>query len=423
VDCYAPGRVCVFPKPSGGEEQRLESAIYQGSVAADFEGVESVFDHAAAVNAGHLAEFNPELAEEMRAGVHRLPVRDFLVLRVREGREEEVAGQLRHGHALIDFACPDYFVSPTAAVGDYAPVSHPLTEATADVAALLDAYAGHRGDETAGEGVRIAIVDSGLDQAALPPTAQVSARFDAFASLASQPVTTDHSGHGSAVAAVINHIAPASELVIVRVFSRGHGSLSTLVNGLLLVAALPSVDVVNLSLSGNPGACLECGRTARTGVELALERLLAAAFGDPPLIVAAAGNRSGERPLAFPAKCHGVVAVGSFEEAVVRQTTRYLGFDSRHFFLADDGSASLQRRWRGTSFACAVVSGLAAVYASGATGVTPGAAPPVGRRADSMLSLLTQNADRSFAAYSDARHGSGRARLASIEPTEGAVVW
>jgi len=190
------------------------------------------------------------------------------------------------------FASPDYLL---AAAGTRSNALHDLESL---VAAVPSAPA-----PICGQGVRVAIVDSGVDPEILndlrsqsrnsrASTHALQASLDAFASPSSVPRTGDDSGHGTAVAAIVQAVAPAVSLVSIRVFSHRLGTLSSLVNGLLLLASFPDeIAIANLSLSGTPGNCGECGRTAKTGVELALATLLipAAFRGNPPLILAAAG--------------------------------------------------------------------------------------------------------------------------------------
>lgn len=396
MDCYLPGRVCVFPQPSSDGE-----TFSREELELDHEGVESTFRHTAAAHLESIGRERPDLAEELSLRIHGLPGNDFFVLRVREGREEWAAAQLQERHARIEFACPDYLLAPAAVRS-----LDPPTSTSSGVDELLLAYPRAPGPGC-GRGLRIAVVDSGVDDRRFSLAGGLS--FDAFASLATPPARGDVSGHGTAVAAVINQMAPGAELVSVRVFSRGFGSLSSLVNGLLL-AALARADIVNLSIAGRPGSCAQCGRLTATSVELAL-LMLARAHDPSPLVIAAAGNHEGEAPLAFPAAVAGVVAVGSLEDAQSSRA-RYRQIDPGRFFLAPDGSQSPQGHWRGTSFSCAAVSGIAARHGCNfdAQCQTPQPAYPGESRSTFMLRRMAETADRSFAEYDATQHGCGVAR-------------
>jgi len=133
------------------------------------------------------------------------------------------------------------------------------------------------------------------------------------------------------------------------------------------------------------------------------------------LILAAAGNLEGPRPLAFPASCPSVVAVGSYEAAT--NGTTYTGIDPDRFYLADDFSMTSQTRFKGTSFACALTTGIAARYACTLQPTTPCAqgTQPVagGRMRDYLESRLAATADRSYSEYDRSRHGQGKATLAN----------
>jgi hypothetical protein len=405
MDCYQPGRVCVFPNPEG-EPGSLTERLSTGDVEADYDGVETMFTDVLDANLGDLEGHEAFPYPEFRDRSAALPMRDFSVLRVREGREHEASEQF----ARIDgvgFASPDYLLATTGG----------LTDRLQDLKQLI-ALVPHPAAPFCGRGVRVAIMDSGVDPAVLAQlnghpgwSDPLEVSLDAFASASSIPRKGDDSGHGTAVAAIVNATAPSAALVSIRVFSHGSGTLSSLVNGLLLLASVPDVAIANLSLSGTPGNCGECGRTSKTGVEIALATLFTAAFrGDPPLVLAAAGNLEGTRPLAFPASCPTVIAIGSYEAAT--NGTTYTGIDPNHFYLANDFSTT-QTRFKGTSFACALTTAIAARYACalqpGAACARAAAKGPRGSSRSYLENRLSKTADRSYAAYDSVHHGQGRA--------------
>ncbi len=112
-----------------------------------------------------------------------------------------------------------------------------------------------------GSGVRVAVLDSGVDGAhpmirrlvrsvAVVPTAN-----DEFAVEDCEPA--DAAGHGTACAGLINEFAPEAALTSVRVLTNGnHGTGAALIAGLSW-AIDEGFDIINMSLStGKPQFCL-----------------------------------------------------------------------------------------------------------------------------------------------------------------------
>jgi hypothetical protein len=116
--------------------------------------------------------------------------------------------------------------------------------------------------------------------------------------------------------------------------------------------------------------------------------------------------------VSVPARCSDVIEVASLE-AVTRGILRYADPDPQRFFLATDGRDA-QTRWRGSSFACPVVTGIAARYLCArnpaAPCAGPGTDPPGTSPADAVLARLRASADRGFPSYVAGMHGQGVAR-------------
>ena len=404
MDCFQPGQICIFPSPEG-EPGLLADRLASGDLPGDIEGVETAFNDVLEANLAEIERTEDASYGDFLDRSSNLPMRDFAVLRVPEGRERESAVQLLQVSG-VTHASPNYLLAATGR----------SDERVSELRKLVAAVP-HAPSSRCADGVRVAVVDTGVDEDALAQaTGQTSwnldASFDAFASPGKPPRHGDDSGHGTAVASVINTAAPGARIVSIRVFSNATGTLSSLVNGLLLAACQPDLAVINLSVSGTPGNCGDCGRVAQTGVEIALANLLYAAFrGDPPLTLAAAGNLEGHRPLAFPARADQVVAVGSFEAAM--NGTIYTGLDPQRFFLAHDLSTT-GTRFKGTSFACALTSGFAARYACAFRSHHCGSWPHETRNGPlrtSLLRRLADSAERAFPSYDPALHGQGLATL------------
>lgn len=151
---------------------------------------------------------------------------------------------------------------------------------------------------TAGRGVRIGVIDSGVfpkhphigaiaGGVAILPNGEVSEAPDAW---------VDRIGHGTAVTAAIQERAPAAEVFAVKVF---HEALKT--SGAVLVRAIAwcvaqRMDVVNLSL----------GSTNPAHRELFAAAVSQAAAAGVTLVAA---RQNGDEPC-FPGALPGVLGVG-----------------------------------------------------------------------------------------------------------------
>ena len=188
---------------------------------------------------------------------------------------------------------PDPLTWTLADLGDPGPTPH-----TTWPYALPTGWAG--ADRT-GAGVRVCLLDSGVE----PDHALVGPLDDAYAvatgadgrSYVVRDDTGDISGHGTACASIIRSLAPACSLVSVRVLGAGFsGHGDALVTGLRW-AIDEGFDIVNLSLS-----------TTRAEFADPLRRLADTACFRRTLLVAAAHNRRVE---SFPWRFSSVLSVGS----------------------------------------------------------------------------------------------------------------
>jgi len=154
-----------------------------------------------------------------------------------------------------------------------------------------------------GSGVRIYIVDTGVD--ALHPefSGRVVDGFDAFGQNLDQ---TDCNGHGTHVAGIAAGdyfgVAKSATIVPVRVMDcDGRGNTSTLTDGINWIIASHSggVGIVNMSIGGQ----------SDSEVNAATEKLISAGL----VVVAAAGNSSSDACSYSPAGASGVIAVGAID--------------------------------------------------------------------------------------------------------------
>ena len=153
-------------------------------------------------------------------------------------------------------------------------------------------------DTLTGQGVKIAIIDSGVDSEHPeigPITHGIDIRIDSDGQIIWGTDYVDRSGHGTACTGIIRQIAPEAEIHIIRIFEQ-----SLVADGKLLIAALQwvigrGIDVVNLSL----------GTTDRQYFE-PIRELCQQAAHENIILVAAAHNRGIE---SYPAILPAVIGV------------------------------------------------------------------------------------------------------------------
>ena len=244
-------------------------------------------------------------------------------------------------------------------------------------------------DEGCGAGVRIALIDSGVDPKVLsyrnslmPEQYDTDAPRDLTAGLSPY----DECGHGSIVAYIVNYVAPAAEILSLKIMkTEGDGTFAGLIAAIFLAEAKFKPDIYNLSISVTCDLtqCRACGGivgAAATTKQLQhffglIDRRVWGYVGyATPLIIAAAGNDSGE--ILLPASLPDVLAVGCSEllqrDQAVYQV--YKNVSPGRFIMAPGGLKDKEKRvaskpgWDGpkpvygTSFAAPFVTGVAARY-------------------------------------------------------------
>jgi len=214
-------------------------------------------------------------------------------------------------------------------------------------------------DPTWGRGVKVAVIDSGID----PSSNLAGTSLQSIDLTHSTTGATDSSfSHGTAVASLIAGgdsqtagLAPGSSLLSVRVLNaNGEGDAFTVANGIVSAVDAGS-QIINLSL-GSYGD----SPVLRDAVDYALSRGVA--------VVAAAGN-DGVGQVSYPAGYPGVLAVGSVDATL--QPAYFSNYGSPLGILAPGvglpaGQAGDQVvSFSGTSASTATVSaGLAALLSS-----------------------------------------------------------
>jgi subtilisin family serine protease len=155
-----------------------------------------------------------------------------------------------------------------------------------------------------GEGVRVCILDSGVD-ATHPLVGELERAVvisigenDAIA--ADEDSDGDVSGHGTACAGIVRRLAPDAKISSVRVLGANFtGSGATLLGG-LRYAIEQGFDVINMSLS-----------TTKKPFASVLHELADSAYFNRTVIVASAHNMPVE---SYPWRFSSVISVGSHEE-------------------------------------------------------------------------------------------------------------
>jgi hypothetical protein len=229
----------------------------------------------------------------------------------------------------------------------------------------------------------------------------------------------DDNGHGTAVALVINDLAPKHEFIIYKTGDSG-GNM----NEWDLLAALSAdsgADVINLSVEYGLAtrSCPTCGRQSSSSRSAVFEKILdsTATWVNRPVIVAAAGNAQTTQ-LAYPARFADNIAVGSVNSSKSLAqpsnsgSSDHQGNVHQNHFAAPGGDSNTSNpeyviqlssgtQYRGTSFACAFASAavLAAMNSLGTTNFS------------TILSHLRGHADKSFTNYSSPHHGNGIIRV------------
>jgi hypothetical protein len=205
-----------------------------------------------------------------------------------------------------------------------------------------------------GIGIRVAVIDSGIDMKHHELAGSIVDSFDALASREGPHV------HGTGIAgAIAAHArlmgsAPAAQLVAIRAFSgaaNGAQSNSWVILKALDYAARQNVRIINMSFAGPKDPLIERGINAEA------ERGI--------VMVAAAGNAGAKSPPLYPAANPNVIAVSATDaqdhlfQASNRGSHIAVAAPGAELFLpAPDEKYQMTS---GTSFSAAYVSGVAAL--------------------------------------------------------------
>jgi subtilisin family serine protease len=208
-----------------------------------------------------------------------------------------------------------------------------------------------------GKGVRIAIVDSGVEAShpwlasAAISHVRIDKQGDRFAVVPGDPI--DHSGHGTACAGIIHRLVPAAEITSVCALSpEGKGSRDGLIAA-LRYCVRERFSVVNLSVGIDvPRAAPLRPNDYKSIVDL--YEIADAAYTAQVVLVASGPNVSGFRT--YPGRFKSLIGVGrgAFDDPEALRSEITIDYE-----VVAPGNDVLapalgggERRWTGTSFAC-----------------------------------------------------------------------
>jgi hypothetical protein len=170
----------------------------------------------------------------------------------------------------------------------------------AKLPASLPSRGSHWGD---GEGVRIAVLDTGLFEHEWLTGVDRAPGSDDIWDVERDGYGDAEAGHGTFIAGLILQVAPAASVYAVKVLD-SHGVGDDLSVAAAMEQLPQDVDIVNLSLGGY---------TDHDAAPLAIATALQA-MGRERAVVAAAGNQGSSRPF-WPAAFDQVLAVGAADGA------------------------------------------------------------------------------------------------------------
>ena len=402
MECFIPGRIIVAPEIFGIEEYERHLAEQIG-MPFNFEySIDDIISKYEDLRTGPegLSRFGP------------LP----RIARIPEGRENDATQRLfRTKH--IRAACPDFSVRAAANFSiDNSVISDAISFVNAQPVG-----------SSCGGGCTIAVLDSGIDPSVLTaPNALHSVQYDVQDPSDNGKAPSDHSGHGSFVARIINSIAPSANLVSIKTMTNDAGSISDVLAGLYLAATAGSVDLINLSLSisCSPDPCRVCGTLPPASTNVSQLNFFFQNFlsmnGDCA-VMAAAGN--GYSHIALPAAFSGIFAVGDFDfkAGAPSQNSAYAQVPPDRYVLAPGARNSLGNSFgsiksyskpkyvHGTSFATAFATGVAARFVcsikGGACSGGKISLPPL--LFPYLRDEFEKRADKSWPGYDLQKHGLG----------------
>ncbi len=214
---------------------------------------------------------------------------------------------------------------------------------------------GARGEtEPAGRGISVFVIDSGVN-----PTHSHVKEVSGGARVFKEPGGTiqceegdfqDDLGHGTAITAVIRHVAPAARIFAIKIFSGSLRATVDVLEAAMEYAMTARAQVINLSLGvGQDVTSRPIGSLCRQAAEEG--------------IILVASARNGSKRSGFPAllpEVIGAAADGRFGERTLRYSSKETWECRASGWPRDLPGLPRERNFRGNSFAAARVSGAVA---------------------------------------------------------------
>jgi subtilisin family serine protease len=263
-----------------------------------------------------------------------------------------------------------------------------------------------------GQSVNVAVVDSGTDGACVFVN-QFSDIYDT-----TNTARLDKVGHGTAMASIINSVAPQANVFSIRI-SDLSPVLWTTMAGICKALFDYQAHIINLSIgfSSLGSRCKSCGMSAQAR-SLVFEKFLWSlkelGQGAPfkaPIYVTATGN-DGASKFDHPAAYDSTVAVGSINSKLRRSSFSNYGTQHHHYLVMPGGDyddvkktfvewagEGVSGKCLGTSAAAAYASGMLALYRSDPRYST--------QTRQKFLDQIINNCDRAFQHHNWAEYGAG----------------
>ncbi|CAN7177781.1 S8 family serine peptidase [Mesorhizobium sp. LjRoot246] len=200
--------------------------------------------------------------------------------------------------------------------------------------------------QASGQNVRIAVIDTGIDDSNPALSGVIAGQFDAM-----PDVPIEKRDHGTSIDGLIAGVgalegmAPGARIYHARAFEGGKSTMDVILSALDW-AASQDVRIINMSFVGPKNDLLgvACGNARALGI----------------VLVAAAGNNGPKAPYGYPAAFDGVIAVTATDarDGLMPQANR-----GAYVFISAPGvemvapSGAGSDVVTGTSFAAAIVSG------------------------------------------------------------------
>ena len=266
---------------------------------------------------------------------------------------------------------------------------------------------------TKGKGVRVAVLDTGVDGTHPDLKGRVLEGYSTISGeILKAGIDSDVDMHGTHVAGIIagsndkqgiTGVAPEALIIPVQVLSSNGGSDKTVSDG-IIYAISQDVDVINLSLGGSVNPFDKGGSLTCTSLSKAV------ALGI--VVVVSSGNSATYgNPRNEPASCKGALSVGALNESL--EPAYFSSFDSTIGIAAPGrrivssipvGTAAENFAvWDGTSMAAPFVSGAAALLIAAGKG-----------KGEKVVSLLKDNAVDVGVEGFDPLTGAGLVNLSKI---------